>query len=98
MITWPPATHADDVRNDTELTDGVKYLSHRNRGMPVVGIFLCLDGEHQARVLNKGDRAVMAGVVRQELHAWIILQVVHPAYLISVSVIRQSAPIRLQQM
>lgn len=68
MITSPPTAHADDVWDGIELADCFQDFGHRNSRISVVGILLCLDGEDQARVFEQGHSAVVAGVVRQELH------------------------------
>src|SRR5882757_9269258 len=68
MIARPPTSHADDVRNDTELSDSIQHIGHRYAGISVVRVLLCLDGEHQTRVLEKSNGAVVARIIRQQIH------------------------------
>jgi hypothetical protein len=68
MIKWPPSAHADDVRKFAEVADRIQHISHRYRGMSVIGVLLSLDREYQTRVLKERDGAVVARIIRQKIH------------------------------
>jgi hypothetical protein len=68
MVTWPPASRADDVGDFVKFLKGFKCFSNGDRRVSSIGVLLSFDAHHQASVLKEYDSSVMARVMREDLH------------------------------
>ena len=68
VIAWPPAARTNDVGDFVEFAEGVEHVSTGDRRVPIIRVLLRFDGHHQAAILKERDSAIVAGVIREDLH------------------------------
>src|ERR1700686_1182110 len=68
VVAWPPAARTNDVGDFVEFTEGVENVSTGDRCVSIIRILLRFDGHHQATILKERDSAIVAGVIREDIH------------------------------
>jgi hypothetical protein len=68
LVAWPPAARTNYVRDFVEFAKDVEHVMTGYWRISVIGILFGLDGKHQARILERGDSAVVAWIEREKFH------------------------------
>jgi len=68
MVAWPPAPRTDDIGDFIEIAESLEHVSAGDRQVSIIRVLLRFDGHYQASILKERNRAIVAWVIREDLH------------------------------